>query len=174
MPNNTFIKLFQNQNAAAAENDNKDASGEGDDFKSRNRDHGKSDKNAGRQDELQSIQYVDQNYVESSSGQDSERRSKAATPNRVKIYYNPAKKSRSLGRVGINNKNSHLDPSNVGKDFQFSSGGHGENGGRGFGAVAESSSKKVIRPRIGSMSENKEYDGLPHPGGRRVRQKASS
>ena len=88
MPNNTFIKLFHN---LAGEEDPDGENG--------------LQREGTKQDELQSIQYVDQNYVESSLETDNEgpfAMGRAHESKKdVKILYNPAKnKSKSLGRVG--------------------------------------------------------------------------
>jgi hypothetical protein len=82
MPNNTFIKLFKNFGGA-----------DGDDAGEKS-----------KQDELQSIQYVDQNYVESSLDTENESVLHPQDSNKnfnMRIVYNPAKnKSKSLARVG--------------------------------------------------------------------------
>lgn len=65
MPNNTFIKLFTNVNEDP------------------------------KQDELQSIQYLDQNYVESSIDSENEFDLKNG---KLRIIYNPDRK-RSLSKV---------------------------------------------------------------------------
>ena len=87
MPNNTFIKLFHNLGGGE---DNVDENG--------------VQREGTKQDELQSIQYVDQNYVESSLETDNEglfMNIRHESKKDVKIIYNPAKnKSKSLGRVG--------------------------------------------------------------------------
>ena len=101
MPNNTFIKLFHFNDA-----DNRhDANNNGDND---------SVPRANRPpDELQSIQYIDVNYVE--SGVDTEVEAnfdrEVASSNRdVRIVYNPAKnnKSKSLGTVGLSNNIKQL------------------------------------------------------------------
>ena len=88
MPNNTFIKLFHNL-AGGEDNDGENG----------------MHREGTKQDELQSIQYVDQNYVESSLETDNEgpfgMGRGLESKKDVKIIYNPAKnKSKSLGRVG--------------------------------------------------------------------------
>ena len=112
MPNNTFIKLFHFLNADAADGNPGAAPGnniEGaDNTKEANGLRESGDNGNGprgnKQDELQSIQYIDHNFVESSMETDNENFNREIGSPRgdVRIIYNPAKnKSKSLGRVGL-------------------------------------------------------------------------
>ena len=125
MPNNTFIKLFHFLNADAGEAGATNAAPGGADteddhhhLNERNAYGGANNFDSGnqgggprgnKQDELQSIQYVDVNYVESSMETDNEaamanfnREIASPAGGDVRIIYNPAKnKSKSLGRVGL-------------------------------------------------------------------------
>mmetsp|Transcript_12071 Transcript_12071/g.16379 ORF Transcript_12071/g.16379 Transcript_12071/m.16379 type:complete len:229 (-) Transcript_12071:1932-2618(-) len=107
MPNNTFIKLFHFLNADAEGNANGGQNEDG---------HGEDGPGQrSKQDELQSIQYVDQNFVESCTDTDMEagmgnfQRQLGSPTADVRIIYNPAKnKSKSLGRVGLADQLNHF------------------------------------------------------------------
>ena len=154
MPNNTFIKLFHN---LAGEEDGEGENGMRGD--------------GAKQDELQSIQYVDQNYVESSMETDTEGLFGVVRPMHeakkdVKILYNPAKnKSKSLGRVG---------PADQFNQFNLLS--KGESSGK-------ADSQTNVRQRKGSMAGSTLLGGIGQQQlqpaqqqsvGRRNRVKASS